>query len=126
MFYVKFCFPTTRSRPVHYDKIMAFPIARKAWRLGMNARRNWLLRHQSRFSFAIHMVGIPLALLSPFLLFFVEWYWALAAFLLGYLLQWIGHMVEGNDVGEFIPIKKALGLRTISIAPRYLRTSPPR
>jgi hypothetical protein len=103
-----------------------FPIARKAWRLGMKARQNWLLRHQNRFSFAIHMVGIPLALLSPLLLFFFEWYWALAAFVLGYFLQWIGHMVEGNDVGEFIPIKKALGLRTISIAPRYSPTLPPR
>jgi len=106
------------------SKLMAFPIARKLWHLGMRARQNWLLRHQSRFSFAIHMVGIPLALLSPMLLFIVEWYWAVAAFFVGYLLQWIGHKYEGNDVGEFIPIKKALGLPTVSIAPQYLPTPP--
>lgn len=102
---------------------MAFPIARKLWHLGMRARQNWLLRHQSRFSFAIHLVGIPLALLSPVLLLFVPWDWALAAFVTGYFLQWLGHRVEGNDVGEFIPIKKALGLRTTSIAPQFL--NPP-
>jgi hypothetical protein len=103
---------------------MAFPIARKVWKLGMRARANWLLRHQSRFSFAIHMIGIPLALLSPLLLFFAEWYWALAAFAFGYFLQWIGHKWEGNDVGEFIPIKRAMGLPTVSIAPQY-QSSPP-
>ena len=40
-------------------------------------------------------------------------------FVLGYLLQWIGHRIEGNDVGEFIPIKKLLGLPVVAIAPQH-------
>ena len=36
----------------------------------------------------------------------------------GLLLQWIGHRVEGNDVGEFIPVKRLLGLPVVAIAPR--------
>ena len=37
----------------------------------------------------------------------------------GYFLQWVGHRVEGNDVGEFIPVKKLLGLPYVSIAPQF-------
>jgi uncharacterized membrane protein YGL010W len=77
---------------------------------------NWRLRHQNPFNFWIHMIGIPLAVVGVVLLFFVPWYWGLIAFVLGYLLQWIGHKVEGNDVGELIPLKKMLGLPYVDIA----------
>ncbi len=104
---------------------MAFPIARKLLRFAGTARRNWLLRHQHPVSFALHMLGIPLALLAIPALFFVDWYWCLAAFVVGYLLQWVGHKIEGNDVGEFIPIKKLLGLPVVPISPRYQAPPPP-
>lgn len=97
-----------------------FPIARRLIAFGQRARANWLLRHQHPANFWIHMLGIPLAFLGVILLFFLDWPWGLAAIGLGYLLQWIGHRVEGNDVGELIPIKRALGLKTVSIAPQYL------
>jgi hypothetical protein len=95
-------------------------------RFAGRARRNWLSRHQNGFNFTIHMIGIPLSLLIAPVLFIVsEWYWALGAFFLGYLFQWIGHRVEGNDVGEFIPIKRLLGLPVCAIAPRYARPESP-
>lgn len=103
---------------------MSFPIARAGLRFAARARRNWLLRHQHPFNFGIHLLGIPLALAGLVLFAFAPWYWGLAALVLGYVLQWVGHKVEGNDVGEFIPVKKALGLRAVSIAPRYLPPSP--
>jgi len=53
------------------------------------------------------------------LLFFVDWYWAVAAFVLGYLLQYIGHTVEGNDLGEWAGIKRMLGLPYVGISPRW-------
>lgn len=96
-----------------------FPIARKVWAFAMRARRNWLERHQSAFSFWIHMIGIPLAFAGIPLLFLAPWYWGVAAIVGGYFLQWIGHRVEGNDVGEFIPFKKLLGLPYVAIAPQY-------
>src|SRR5258708_4469437 len=79
--------------------------------------RHWLERHQHPFNFAIHLVGIPLAVLGVVLFFFVPWPWALAAFVGGYVLQWLGHAVEGNDLGEWAGIKWMLGLPYVAIAP---------
>ena len=89
----------------------------------------WRLRHQLRFNFWIHMLGIPLALLvAPVLLVVLwpEWYWALAAFAVGYLLQWIGHLAEGNDLGEWAGIKRLFGLPYVGIAPRWKPDDPTR
>ena len=94
-----------------------FPIARRLLRFASCARRNWLERHQNPTNFWIHILGIPLALAGVVLLFLMNWYWGAAAVVLGYLLQWIGHRIEGNDVGELIPLKRLLGLPVIAIAP---------
>ena len=98
---------------------MAFPIARRLLALAGRARRNWLVRHQNAFNFWIHMLGIPLAVAGVPLLFLADWYWGVGAIVAGYFLQWVGHCVEGNDVGELIPLKRALGLPVIAIAPQY-------
>ena len=74
------------------------------------------MRHQVPFNYWIHMLGIPLAIAGVALLFVAPWYWALAAVGLGYFLQWVGHRVEGNDVGELIPLKRLLGLPVVAIA----------
>ena len=100
-----------------------FPLARKSIAFAGRARRNWLLRHQNSFNYWIHMFGIPLAVLGVGLLFLTPWYWGIGAIVVGYLLQWLGHQVEGNDVGEFIPIKRLLGLPVVAIAPQFLAKS---
>jgi hypothetical protein len=97
---------------------MSFPIARRLLALAGRARRNWLVRHQNAFNFWIHMVGIPLAVAGVVLLFVADWYWGAGAIVAGYFLQWVGHRVEGNDVGELIPLKRLLGLPVVAIAPR--------
>jgi hypothetical protein len=96
-----------------------FPIARKLLTFAGRARRNWLERHQNGFNFAVHMVGIPLAFAGLPLLFLADWYWGVAAVAGGYFLQWLGHRVEGNDVGELIPVKRLLGLPVVAVAPQY-------
>ena len=96
-----------------------FPIARRLLGFAGRARRNWLERHRNPFNFWVHMVGIPLAFAGVPLLFVTEWYWGVGAIAGGYFLQWVGHRAEGNDVGEFIPVKKLLGLPYVSIAPQY-------
>ncbi|MFO0801128.1 MAG: Mpo1-like protein [Gemmataceae bacterium] len=98
-----------------------FPIARKLIAFAGRAQRNWLLRHQNRFNFLIHMVGIPVAFAGVPLLFLAEWYWGAGAIVLGYFLQWVGHRVEGNDVGELIPLKRLLGLPVVAVAPQYAK-----
>lgn len=80
--------------------------------------REWRIRHQHPFNFAIHLVGIPLVLAGMVLLLRWYWYWGSGAIVLGYVLQYIGHLVEGNDVGEWAAIKKMLGLPYVSISPR--------
>jgi hypothetical protein len=94
-----------------------FPIARKLLSVAQRARRNWLDRHRNAFNFWIHMVGIPLAFAGVPLLFLLPWYWGAGAIAAGYFLQWVGHRVEGNDVGELIPFKRLLGLPVVAIAP---------
>lgn len=85
---------------------------------------NWLERHQHPFNRGIHFLGIPMALAGVVLLigWWDQWYWGIAAFVGGYLLQWIGHLVEGNDLGEWAGIKRLLGLPYVSISPRYQKS----
>ena len=47
-----------------------------------------------------HSVGIPLILISlPLFLF--NWRWALALFFAGWVLQFVGHFIEGNQPAFF-------------------------
>jgi hypothetical protein len=88
--------------------------------------RNWLQRHQHPFSFVIHLIGIPMTIAALPCLILGQYWWALGLFVGGYFLQFVGHKVEGNDVGEIIPIKKLLGLPYVAVAPRYqYPPSPP-
>ncbi len=80
----------------------------------------WRRRHRQPFNFAIHLIGIPLSVAGVVLLLALpwqSWYWGTGAFVLGYLLQFIGHQVEGNDVGEWAGIKRLFGMQYVSIAP---------
>jgi hypothetical protein len=81
--------------------------------------RNWRERHQVPFNFWIHLIGIPLTVVGVVLLFMFweQWYWGVCAFVIGYLLQYIGHRVEGNDMGEWAGIKRLFGLPTVPVAP---------
>lgn len=95
--------------------------------------RNWRERHQTRVSQVLHAIGIPLAvaavLLAGWQLVLWRWdlWWRPAGLLfLGYLLQWLGHRYEGNDVGEFIVIKKWLGRPYVAVAPRFQTPSATR
>jgi hypothetical protein len=104
----------------------SFPSARRVLRFAGKARANWIDRHQHPFNYGIHLLGIPLTLIGLVLLFVLPWYWGVGVFVLGYLLQFVGHRVEGNDVGELIPIKRALGLPVVAIIPRPPREDSPR
>jgi Protein of unknown function (DUF962) len=107
----------THPSPTHHlpatDPLARRPVLRFLRRI----IRNWRLRHQHPFNFAIHLIGIPAVVTGVVLLFFLPWYWGVGLFVLGYLLQFIGHQVEGNDVGEWAGVKRLLGLPYVSIAP---------
>lgn len=87
---------------------------------------NWLERHQHPGSLILHAIGIPLVLWALVLavLQLAAWQWGLwyrPAILLavGYLTQWIGHRIEGNDMGELVMIRKWLGRDYVAVSPRY-------
>jgi len=67
------------------------------------------------------MLGIPLAVGGLVVLFFLPLYWGVAGVVVGYLLQWVGHRWEGNDVGEWAAIKRLLGMPVVAISPRFAK-----
>jgi hypothetical protein len=82
-------------------------------------------RHRDLVSFALHMIGIPPTILGVLMipiylmlrsvpLFLL----ALALFVGGYLVQFLGHALEGTDPGEIIMLKRKLGWSYVEIAPR--------
>lgn len=87
---------------------------------------HWKLRHQHPLSLWLHVVGIPLTLaamgLAVVQLIDGRWdlWWRPAGLLVaGYVLQWAGHRVEGNTMGELILIFKWLGRPYTAISPKY-------
>ena len=79
---------------------------------------NYVARHQNRTNQALHLVGVPLTFVSSVILLVQRRpEWAAGAFVGGYVLQFIGHAIEGNDAGEMILIKKLLGKPYQEFAP---------
>ena len=91
---------------------------------------NWLERHQNRASFWLHMVGIPLTM-AACVLAIVQltqgrwdlWWRPVLLLIAGYFLQWVGHAIEGNELGEVVLIKRMLGKPYVAISPRYAKNN---
>ena len=72
---------------------------------------NYIERHRNRANQVLHIIGVPLTfVVSVIFLIQEKWMWALGAFIGGYLLQFAGHVIEGNDAGEVVLIKRMLGM----------------
>jgi uncharacterized membrane protein YGL010W len=57
-------------------------------------------KHRHPLNRLSHSVGIPLIVVSlPLFLF--NWRWALALFVAGWVLQFVGHFIEGNQPAFF-------------------------
>ncbi|MBA3246831.1 MAG: DUF962 domain-containing protein [Pyrinomonadaceae bacterium] len=57
-------------------------------------------KHQHPLNRLMHNFGIPMIVISLSLVF-VNWRWALALFVIGWILQFIGHAIEGNQPAFF-------------------------
>ena len=65
-----------------------------------NLVANYKAKHQHPLNRLSHSIGIPLIAISlP--LFFFDWRWALAFFVFGWILQFVGHAIEGNQPAFF-------------------------
>jgi hypothetical protein len=68
--------------------------------------RDYLSRHRNPWNRALHLAGIPIAPVgSAYLLARGRAREAGRALAVGYALQWLGHRIEGNEVGEWILLK---------------------
>ena len=61
---------------------------------------NYKSKHQHPLNRLTHSIGIPMIVISlP--VFFFAWRWALAMFIVGWILQFVGHAIEGNQPAFF-------------------------
>ena len=58
-------------------------------------------KHQHPLNKLCHSIGIPMIVISLPLFFFIKWYWALAIFVVGWIFQFVGHAIEGNQPAFF-------------------------
>jgi uncharacterized membrane protein YGL010W len=92
--------------------------------------RDWLERHRAPASFWLHMLGIPATILGGLLLpVFVVllspaiFLFALAIFVGGYLIQFLGHAIEGSEPGEVTLLRKKLARSLAKVAPKAVSES---
>ena len=61
---------------------------------------NYKSKHRHPLNRLSHSIGIPMIIVSlP--LFFISWRWALGLFVVGWILQLVGHTIEGNQPAFF-------------------------
>lgn len=81
-------------------------------------------------SFWLHILGIPLTIAGVFVAAYQlwfgmwdDWWRPLAFWIVGYAIQWLGHVHEGNDMGEVILLKRLLGKPFVAVSPRYAKNA---
>jgi hypothetical protein len=86
--------------------------------------QDWLARHRGRTSFVLHMIGIPPTILGVLLIpIYVPllsarlFLFALTLFAGGYVIQFVGHALEGSVPGEVIYFQRRLGWGSAAPAP---------
>ena len=56
--------------------------------------------HRHPLNRLCHAIGIPMITIA-WPLFFFKWRWALLLFVVGWMLQFVGHAIEGNQPAFF-------------------------
>ena len=87
---------------------------------------DWIERHRHPVSFALHMVGIPSTILGGLIVPIGVATWsggvfvaAVALFVGGYLVQFLGHALDGSEPGEVTFFRRKLASRR-----RYVEAAP--
>lgn len=79
---------------------------------------DWIDRHRDPRSFVLHLFGIPATIMGVLLLpvytmLASSWLFlfALALFLGGFALQFVGHALDGSEPGEIRALRRSLARR---------------
>jgi hypothetical protein len=98
---------------------------------------NWFQRHPTRPNRALHLIGIPPTIIGFFLvpvwLFMLSiplFLFALSLFVGGYLLQFLGHALEGSPSGEMTFLtgwlrRSRIGVVLLSRVPGWVNEPSP-
>jgi hypothetical protein len=85
---------------------------------------DWMERHRNPTSFVLHMFGIPPTILGVLLipvyvmlLSIPIFLLALAMFVGGYLVQFLGHVVDWTEPGEIAYLRHKFGSSYVKIHP---------
>jgi hypothetical protein len=79
-------------------------------RIVVNYLRAYMSNHTNGPNRILHLIGVPLAPWGAlYLLIRGEFLFAVGAFVVGYGLQWIGHRIEGNQMGDLVLVKQLAG-----------------
>jgi uncharacterized membrane protein YGL010W len=66
----------------------------------MSYLEEYRIKHQHPLNRLMHAIGIPMIVVSlP--LFVFSWQWALGLFIAGWVFQFLGHAIEGNQPAFF-------------------------
>jgi hypothetical protein len=68
--------------------------------------KDYMERHKNPLNAALHIVGVPMVFFGIFRLCCGDLPCGMGCFLSGYLLQYLGHRAQGNEVGEVTLLKK--------------------
>ncbi len=66
---------------------------------------DYISRHRHPVNAGLHILGVPMVFFGIFKLFAGRTGTGASLFVLGYLLQYLGHRAQGNEVGEVTLIK---------------------
>ena len=61
---------------------------------------NYQSKHCHPLNRLLHSIGIPI-IVGSLPLFFFSWRWALVLFAIGWVFQFLGHLIEGNRPAFF-------------------------
>jgi len=74
----------------------------------MNAKEfviDYCQRHAHPLNAVLHIVGVPTVFFGIFQIFTGQPLFGVFNFVFGYFLQYVGHKIQGNEVGEVTLIK---------------------
>ena len=68
--------------------------------------KKWLDRHKHPIDIALHIIGIPMTFIAGMIVIKGYVLSGILCFVLGYVFQYIGHVIEGSEMGELMIFQK--------------------
>ncbi len=68
--------------------------------------KKWCARHSNPYNAVLHAIGIPATIIGVIMFFYLKFLLGFGLIFFGYVLQVVGHIFEGSEVGEVMLIKK--------------------